>query len=1054
MSDFKDSSGNRKGDIVEEVNEVIAKLINERGFTSIQDIENIFNERSMGEFVFKLDLIEEVTPLFKGRSFNLETQNLVFENARKDFTSKFNYDRLVRKIDGQLKLVKDFSSWVYVVSDQILKFSDLPSFVTFEVFGGKKVHLSRDSSYEFDVGLMLLTDENGNLGIIRGDQFKHGLPLGIESGDVRNGRDYSGLWLTNEQGFVLLSPVDIFDNKLRTDEEMAALIKKTFNEYQMKIHYGYKKADIIKGFRGDYYRSSSHLAGNGIRSVLQRVVPTLMPTGTHEDILAGDVFKRTVAPKKPYKLNTRRMSDNTYLQQMEELCSFLYQYVGSIRLTGHYRGIQTIYIGDNIFNLQGSRPDIEGGGAYSHEGFLEFFRDISPKSDDPIYTPGHDLYQLDNPSIDSQSQRFWPKLVSRVTIDNGEIKFTEFEDKDFYEAWLILIQNDLIRGGELFEIYRDKVINKDTNKPLRFINDPDKDFELIKVVRDILVNKLGHPMYFFLVSGITALRYDDQIHIEYITHPMGIEDSSILTFGKIIRRFGIKPRSSMHGDSIGYQSAINLEMRQTILFNGLISGFSQNIQGRILKTYTQRIDDNGGVLSRMFSKLNFNKFSSNHYMVMVTLFKNEFFNKFSTPKKLSTLTTLGTKKVSVFVKSYVKTFVDTFFDSHFFSALTTFNFPEFNIQNRLVWKKRTEENLNSIIDIYIDDPRSNYMEDGITSDILSEFRNALAEFRNAKIMIRSGGGTGRLSAFASNPLINQGLVIEIPYNKLKNFLDRDISYALNFYADSHGDRLPRTNLHKNGELNRLGYFNDFAMYMTDELKTKFKNAYNLLEEVLMRAKDKNGDWFGGNTHTNDELKVKFVIQNGGGIRSTNYLDKNAKSLGFTGTGFTFKPSNPNEFKSSIVNILFYLFSVRDSVAIISAGHRNFLSLNIHRFLFNEDFSNTAYSDPLNLNLLWGRQHSDNLYDHLLFEEYKQYADRFEGIFGFSDIALFTSFNNMNFDSRAADNGKLMLWYIWNFHIKPLFKRALPKGTIIKIYDLLISMDFNLEMDLSRYRVRL
>jgi hypothetical protein len=214
----------------------------------------------------------------------------------------------------------------------------------------------------------------------------------------------------------------------------------------------------------------------------------------------------------------------------------------------------------------------------------------------------------------------------------------------------------------------------------------------------------------------------------------------------------------------------------------------------------------------------------------------------------------------------------------------------------------------------------------------------------------------------------------------------------------------------------------------------------------MKAKDKNNNWLGPTQNTVDELKVSFIIQNGGGQNLNTRLSVSRKSLGFVDYRFTFNPSDPDQLNNAIISILFYLFSVKNSVAVVSAGYRQFLALNIQRFFFEEDFTHQTIS-IMPFNLVWGKETEYNLWDHLPLSEYIGYAKEYEKIFQERDITSFTDFNNMKFESQDNNNGKLMLWYIWNRHLKPLFERKL--GTDIDLFDLLDNnKDFNLDLDLS------
>ncbi len=1003
-SDFRKNVKSPKGDILEEANELIAALINEKGFGSLQDIKNMFRQST-----FKTEIIEILKPVFKGRQFGKDIQDEIFNNAKSDFTSKINYDSLLREIDGQYRFVKDFRSWVYVATDQKLKFSNFPSSITFEVIEGEKVELSYGSNYEFSTGLMLTTDENGKLGIIRGEQLKFGLPRGVESGDIRNGRDYAGIWLTDGRGNILLSPVDIFNNKIRTDQEMAVLIRDTFKAYQIEYFYGYKETKIINGFKGTYYRSSCFLAGDGIRSVIQEVTSTLVPTGTHKDILAGNILERTVL-SKPYKLNTKRDTDPIFNAKINSISEFLFQfthyisnpYFSDVNLGA---GIDTMYIGKDLFNLQ-IDADI-----YSNEKFLEVLNGLQPESSDPLYTPGSKIYSAEEPiSIDPEDDNFWLRLFSRATIkDNGELDYNLDNDKEFYNSWLLVIQNEILRGNpnSLFSEEESSLFFDDNGDPKSLDttkSDPTyQEFQLIRALKDIMLNKFGFTMYFFIITGIASFRFDDLIYIDYL----GLHQKH---FEKIIALFNIKPSSTTKYIQDSYSDSVHsYERIMNLVFDSLMFGYTQVIGDKVMELHPST---NTGILRKMFTSLNLKRFGKTYHGQIKSIFRSQYYSKVIDPRNIVKKQTNGRGKISVFLKKFAIDSVENIFsDSGVYEGLLN---PDYEVE----WKRRTRQQLCSIIDMCIDNPTYEAYT-SYTSDIVREIRLALSQHRNAKIIIKSTGGSGRISAYASNPLINRGLIIEVPYSDLKKLLDEDVRLALMYSVvkQSTGKatiRGPLTIYDQNNAVEKMGWYLDIDTVFDDRIKNKIIDAYKVLHDFVEKAKNKNGGWL------RDTMTIRGYVQNGGGFdKNADIKNVYGKSLGFNSHTFEFNPSHPTEYNNAIASIIFYLLTVRDSYIIIDAGSLNFLALDILGFYKNNDFSSSLFQSPLSLNLVWGKPNKQGLYDHLTPDEYNNFAEKFKGIFTEDDLRLFTAFSNM----KGGDDNGLILRYIWNV-VKQVYERRL------------------------------
>ncbi len=518
-------------------------------------------------------------------------------------------------------------------------------------------------------------------------------------------------------------------------------------------------------------------------------------------------------------------------------------------------------------------------------------------------------------------------------------------------------------------------------------------------------------MYFLIIAGIVSLRQSNKVEIDYLS-------LTISELWETISKFGIKPKGVILADLQRYKDGFHsADFLFSILFKSLVFGFSQVIDNKYY--LATEPSTNVGILGRMFDNINLDKLAHGYIGVLVRLFRTGYYNKYTAQKQLVKENTQARKDIAILVKKFAKTYLENVFKE----SGTHNNFPIFT-QDRDTWHRRTEQHVSAIIDMYTMNPGKQGSETSRTADIVREIRIALFEHRDAKIFIKaSSGGPGRLQAYAGNPLIEQGFYLIIPYAKLKSFFDEDVSrgYTLNFYGQSSGVH-PLTVV-ENNVIQDLGYFLDANIFFTKELKSNFGKAFTLLSSILKKAKWENGFWM------NEELTVKFYVQNGGGVdKDHNIIHSFGQSYGFKERLFNFNPSLENELNQAILSILFYLFTVRDSVVAIYAGGKNFLNLDILNIYTGEEFASSTLSRPLTPDIIWGKDHSRGVYDHLTIEEYRSFQEQFKKFFSQEDLSLFTAFSNM-------ESGKEMLWYLWQHCIKKVFTELGHKLDLIDLTDI-------------------
>ncbi|KKM95026.1 hypothetical protein LCGC14_1192400, partial [marine sediment metagenome] len=333
-------------------------------------------------------------------------------------------------------------------------------------------------------------------GIIRGEQLKHGLPDGVYDG---YNEKYKGIWLTNEEGIPLIGPVQLLDSGVlfMSDEDIATLIRNDFKSYQIKVD----KKTTINGFRGQYYRSGTFEAGNGLRSVIQEVDSISIPTGTHEDILSGDLIRN---PTKPARISVSIKEDFSLdvLTDVSALTTFMQN-----ALYGMEKGLRgsastsfthrMITVSPRLLGLHNS--EIDGG------TIVRFLGAIEPR----------------NGEKDSNGNNFpanWLDMITLFSFGEGTaITDNKLDSFKMQKNILELIKNVLRRGSsdpsyqyfkDFKDLLSDNVKFEGDARPIVDTSQNINDAELMERVNTAWNQALGYMVTAQIKLGLLTFQKD------------------------------------------------------------------------------------------------------------------------------------------------------------------------------------------------------------------------------------------------------------------------------------------------------------------------------------------------------------------------------------------------------------------------------------------------------------------------------------------------------------------------------------------------------------------
>lgn len=790
-----------------------------------------------------------------------------------------------------------------------------------------------------------------------------------------------------------------------------------------------------------YVRSMIWQTGRLFTPFIQEAEDRIIPVSAFKEHLPAETIARKISRAR-LEVALNPNPDQRTLEKLKALVSVIYQMTGEISLKRKETEIKPLFYSNDFLNLFNDEED-----KYTIPKFREIMGNhLAPKDGDPMNDPTHILYDFN--LVDD-----WMKFINRHTVSRNaegdlDLRLNDGTDKEFYNAWLTLIQNDILRGGTRFIDYARLLFkidpatgHPDLTQPKRFslgtyftvderATSDTNDIALVEAIDEAMTGIFGHTGYALIFSGLMSFNEDD-------SSPNGIRVDSLLfsmrQLERLFRRFGIKALSSRLGDLIRYsrdhmeRKVITIGVLSSLFLTGLshivkcikiTESGQQELFGTAIRVAAPSTE--GGVLNDYF--LRYEPSYSESYARAANLFINREYKKYSSDINLKKENTFGRGKLEE--KVYEQ--IDIELKRIFVDTIEWQQFEQFQ-DNPALWHLWTGIMLKSIVSRSIDFPT-----DAMDSKFVGEIRNAIMNQRDAHIEIKiERGGRGRLQAYASNALIHRGITITIPYSELMTIIN-DIYFTLVFGFDDRWEK------HKQlGYMSPSGYELAFGMHWTGELQGKVMKAYNTLWQMFKLEE------YG----PNEEYKAYFYVGSGGGFSLKRRLHVSYARLGFESpNSFPFKPGNDMELHKAIQSILFYTFSLPDVFCVIKTGtHTNddtFLVSNIFSTFSTVDvMSSSGVGDTFSLNPYWDESVRAAVFHYLEQNPYatiEELLDYFPEeyhlnvrvarlqyelgkIFSPTDIRFFLGFHDMGTNTHDNPTQKRMLAYIYQAYFKKLFE---------------------------------
>ncbi len=942
----------RKGPVHIELYSKVAELVNDwtDATTDLELMKQVLKLKK--EDILKKDVRKVVKEIF-GTS-NDETVDHYFDMVL-DYFYAFRSSLVYTDSNGYLKFRTDITYNVYHQTNDKLSLDHLKG-AAFLIVDGKEVSLSDLTLEQIQGSWAVVHKKVGENGLMLLNKPHLTLPSGIHDGfrkqvtiDTPEGQRYKEIFYEGvvvsrydaKKGhtYLLFGPVRLnpttgqfeFDADLeKTEAEIAKLIEGTLDEKVLNIPF-LKAEHINKYYKFESIRSACQISGSEVTYVVQKVHSKITPTDKYEGAMTGPRVIERIRQRVPLvEVNPNpRLRDLEVLKAMAQVVS---QMCSKISWKAKGPEVKPLFFIEEFLNM------FNDDNKYSIPWFQTVVGvGMAPKDGDPILDPTHDLY---NPVIAA----FWTRFINRHTVtrvgEDLKLELNDVSEKDFYSAWLTLIQNDILRSGSsgIFENYRSLLFHDD-GSPKQFSDDP--DFEqnevsgldesiLMQIVNDVLVGVFGFTGFALIFSGMMSFSEDSHSW-------MGIKVDSLLfnivEWLELFREFGIKALTSRRGELEPY-SDDHLTEEEAIfrISSWLLSGFSYIVN--VKKTTASGVDPNfkialkitpntdQGVLNNYFLRYEPNK--PCWYTKASTIFINREYNKFTSQINLKKENTFGRGKLQeLLFRKLEEKLILIFSDPDIVQRYP--QYPEFQ-QYPEFWYEWTKGIANNIVRQYIDQPTA-----VMTKRLDEEIRNAIMNQRDAHINIK----------YESTGIIGEGIKITIPYSELLAIKD-DIYYTLAFsYREKH--------------MSPEGYFLQFSLLWSNELKSKIKEAYNKLMEMFE---------FGSDTFyvTFYTKFVRGITTKEGGIK-----DRYGK-YGFISNTFDLSPQEAGSRARAAQSILFYSFMFPDIFTDVMVGPsstaESFLLVDIFNTFSASGIGSSAMTDSRHPTSFWDESIRSDVFNYL------------------------------------------------------------------------------------------
>ncbi|KKN13977.1 hypothetical protein LCGC14_1000850, partial [marine sediment metagenome] len=797
-------------------------------FTNQEFLSQMIRKSETGNS-FQLLWQDHVTPLIEAQ----DNDGNPIKLKRSDISSNINGEPLYILVDKQWIKLKDLDAGYSFESAYIYVYRMLPS--------GEK-----------QIGIAQIEDINNDFSKIK-DSLGNDVDLyeGFPVLDAKSPYTIHGVWLSTPEGNILLSDVKPSDFSIRSEEnskwfEEFTTVKNSKLENVLYMSFIINAGDKITAF----LQKTTIKHKNS--EVITKFFPDTQKSQLHALVFEGDV--RVIFESEPNLDVVKPKSDA--LKNI--ITQILFAQISK-------KHVQRIIVSNELLNLHSL---IE---KYTISLFKDIVSDVKPRSGDALSdatSPLKDAYNKPN-NIDT-SDDYWLKLSTRFMLAGEERNFNlALTKKKFYNAWLLLLQNNLLKKeGSNWVINTESrfydsqngyqnMLFTDGNPllPIAFDNNVDiqaSEESIIKKLDIILTGIFGLPGFSSLISGFMTFTEIslDNFNIDFVLH--GVE-----THRKLNNDFGL------YSLSHGKVRTLRTGELPSFIVDLFINGFGHfTNENNLLTPNTEAFLDE---YFELYSPIETSDFAD-----AVSIFLEDQVTEELDVLTKDTKSYNGQEKIYEFLIRKADIMVDQLFSAYgeFYGDYDHYY--------------QTRKQVRSYIRIFMTQVVQGESRHNIPFELGKIYRTGADGF----IELQANFGGGSLgSTYFANPIFSQGLKIPISYNELVDFLadNSDVAFVL-----------------------QTGYsnldFNTYWKHNEEEIGTKLTTAYNYYMSLFTRANL--------GTFYDRDFRINLIIDGGVGVVSYNTISDRFKLIEQYSIDFT--PNNPSQLQNAIATMLTYALAIPDA----------------------------------------------------------------------------------------------------------------------------------------------
>ncbi len=567
--------------------------------------------------------------------------------------------------------------------------------------------------------------------------------------------------------------------------------------------------------------------------------------------------------------------------------------------------------------------------------------------------------------------------------------------KQFYNAWLVLIKNDLARASPsgFFEKYRTLIEGKSFTREKELTIDErigQDDFQLIEVMDVVLIDLFGFTAYTDLMSGILSIseNVNKKVNIDWILHTgktqLELIQGLFVLSSYSSPRYGVNYFAVMRPHLIqGKRYPQSSWFFSNMKLNGfwrLLSGKRISATGEVLNIKEYRVETKptgSAFIHGYFS--HYQNMNNRLYAKANNLFLHNEFSKTLDPAWVNSRNLIQRHKIQQFFYEKIKAAG---------VAQLVEKIPEYSNseESKKFWTEITEKLAESFVRTFTEDPTPRF-------DYVQQLRDIIHSRKDDYITISGvkGGGVRIVNPqlLAENKILGsrEGLKLFISYEEAQKIWN-DIWLTLNFKAVAG----------VSGGMNPKGYNLDITPVLNN-LQNKITYIYDRFYNLFSQGESK-------------EYTIFFTTLKGKGLAtSSKFTNTYGEILNIKKNTISFKidNENPQAFQEAIASMVFYLLFipnayvvVKDSYNIYSNSAKIFFVADIFGLYSYEYIELSTYSQPYGGAFTWSQTEGEFTPDN-----YALWQQNFKGIFNPEDIRMFLRFHN----------DENMLTYLMNWYNK-------------------------------------